>query len=126
MQVDLYHMSFYLCVCVCPFLSSFAVTFTLPICPLLAFILSPWLACFSSLPHSPNYHFSLYLSFYSTPPSSSSSSAHAANSFSGNRPYSLRNASRSVAKNSSLKCCVTARKFPSNSPALYTNRAGRT
>lgn len=68
----------------------------------------------------------LFPIFYSTSPPSSSSSAHAAKSFSGKRPYSLRNPSTSVAKNSSVKRLVTDRKLPTSSPALYTSRAGRT
>lgn len=84
----------------------------LPFCrfPSLLYLFTPSPLCLQLPRPSP--------SSYSTSPASSSSSAQAASSFSGNRPYSLRNASTSVAKNSSLKCLLTARKFPSNSPAL--------
>lgn len=118
------------CVCVCPDgppvpLSSLSLyCYTPSFCfPFQFFFSTTFPHCY---PLSAIAFLSLLFSFYSTLCPSSSSSPHAENSFSGKRPYSLRKASTSVAKNSLPKCLVTNRKLPSNSPALYTSRAGRT
>lgn len=93
------------------------VLFSSGFLPLQTFVILSSCFLFHSFPFHPLPALTGFL-LYSTSPASSSPSAHALNSFSGRRPYSLRNPSTSVAKNSSLKLLVIAKKFPSNSPAL--------